>query len=93
MTNTTNFTKDPSDVVDYEIDWGTNWLGTSETINTSTWTVDSGITKDSSTNTTTTATVWLSGGTSGYQYTVTNRIVTNQSRTKEQSLIISVKNQ
>lgn len=89
MTNTNQFTKDPDDVLDFELDWS-SWLGTSETINTSTWTVATGITKDSDTNTTTTATIWLSGGTHGTAYQLTNRIVTNQGRTKDQSIYISV---
>ena len=84
--------KDPNAILDYRIDWGTNWLGASETITTSTWVVDSGITQDRATNTTTTATIWLSGGTHGTKYTVTNRIVTNQGRTNDSSLIITVQN-
>ena len=87
--NTQFYTKDPNAVLDYKIDWGT-WLGASETISTSTWTAATGITVNSSTNTTTTATVWLSGGTAGVQYMVTNRITTNQGRTDDRSLTISV---
>lgn len=86
--NFPTFLKDPNDVLDYQISWA-SWLGTLETISTSTWVVPSGITKDSDTNTTTTTTIWLSGGSSG-QYIVTNRIVTNQGRTKDQSLLIHV---
>lgn len=89
--NSKEFTKDPNAVLDYQISWG-NWLGTSETIATSTWIVDTGITKDSDTNTDTTATIWLSGGEQNIDYTVTNRIVTNQNRTNDQSLTIKVRN-
>ena len=84
------YTKDPASVLDYTIDWGTNWLAAGETISTSAWTVESGITKDSDSNTTTTATVWLSGGTAGTVYTVTNRITTSAGRTAERSLYIKV---
>lgn len=89
-TNTTLKTKDPNAVLDYQISWA-SWLGTSETISSSDWIVDSGITKDTASNTTTTATIWLSGGTDKIDYTVTNRITTNQGRTNDQSLLIQVR--
>ena len=85
------FTKDPSDVLDYTRK-ASKFLG-SDTITTSTWTADSGITIDSDTNDTNSATVWLSGGTVGCQYTVTNRIVTSGGRTKDKSFIIKIEEQ
>jgi len=85
---TQRFTKDPSAVLDYQIDWST-WLGT-DTITTSTWTVPTGITQASATNTTTTATVWVSGGKAGQRYTLVNRIVTAGGRTDERSIEIDV---
>jgi len=88
--NNSLFTKDPDAVLDYQIDW-LAWLG-SDTIATSTWTVGTGITKDSDTNTTTTATIWLSGGTVGTSYSATNRIVTALGRTDERTIQITVKN-
>ncbi len=86
----TLYEKDPSAVLDYQVNWAT-WLGT-DTISTSTWTVPTGLTKDSDTNTTTTATAWLSGGTAGRTYTVTNRIVTAGGRTDERSFQVKVTN-
>lgn len=83
------FTKDPTAVLDYRIDWA-SWLADAETITTSTWTAQTGITIDSSSATTTTTTVWLSGGTARTVYTVTNRITTNQGRTDERTLHITV---
>lgn len=79
--------KDPSAIVDFEIDWSA-WLGT-DTISSSTWTA-TGLTIASSTNTTTSATVWLSGGTIGAAYIVTNQIVTVGGRTDQRSLLIHV---
>lgn len=87
MANT--YIKDPSDVLDYVFDWSA-WLGASETISTSTTTVPSGIVKDSESNTTTAATVWISGGTAGNTYRIANKIVTNQARTVERSVTIQV---
>ena len=66
------FVKDPDATLDYIIDWS-EWLDT-DTISTSTWTVPTGLTNVSDSNTTTTATIWLSGGTAGQRYTVSNRI-------------------
>lgn len=98
------YSKDPDDVLDYHNVFsdpsGLN-DGSSDddgflqgdTIATSTWIVPDGITKDSEVNTTTTTTVWLSGGTIRKSYTVTNRIVTAAGRTKDKSIIIVVKEQ
>lgn len=83
-------TKDPSAVLDYGIDWSA-WLGT-DTIVASTWTVQAGITKGNTSFSATRTLVWLSGGTDGTDYTLTNRIVTAGGRTEERSLIIAVRN-
>jgi len=45
----TRFLKDPDAVLDYGFDWS-DWLADGETISTSTWTVETGITKDSDSN-------------------------------------------
>lgn len=85
---TTRYTKDPDSTLDYQIDWAT-WLD-GDTITTSSWAADSGLTIDSDTNTVTTATVWLSGGTLGQRYEVTNTIVTTAGRTDERSFIVRI---
>lgn len=86
------FIKDPSAVLDYSIDWAA-WLEETspiDTISTSTWTVQSGITQDSESETASKATVWLSGGTAGAIYEVVNRIVTAAGRTDDRTLYIQV---
>ena len=83
------YIKDPDAVLDYTLDWS-SWLADGETISTSSWTVEAGITEDSDTNTSTNATIWLSGGTDGSSYIVTNRITTSESRTDDRSVKISV---
>ncbi len=85
------FTKDPDEVLDYTRDWAT-YLG-ADTIATSTFIVPTGITKTLETNDTTTATVWLSGGTAFVSYIVTNRITTAGGRTVDRSWLINVKEQ
>ena len=86
-------TKDPDAVIDYKFDW-TRWLAetttTTDTISTSSWTVPSGLTKDSDSNTTTSTTVWLSGGTAGTAYQVANRIVTAGGRTADRTMTVYV---
>lgn len=86
------FVKDPIAVLDYQIDWSA-WLTGGETIVTSTWTVPTGIVKDSDNHTTVLTTIWLSGGTTGMRYLLTNRIVTNAipPRTDERTITIAVK--
>jgi len=68
------FLKDPDAVLDYQIDWS-NWLD-GDTIATSSWTVPAGIIKESDSETTEAATIWLSGGTAGTSYECVNRITT-----------------
>ncbi len=85
---TSNFVKDPSDRLDYQIDWSA-WLG-DDAISASAWTVPDGLTEHSSSNTTTAATVWLAGGTAGQDYRVTNQITTAGGRIKQQSITIQV---
>jgi hypothetical protein len=82
------FTKDPHAILDYTIDW-TRWLA-GDTIATSEWLVAAGLTKVADSKTVSSATVWLSGGTAGQSYTVTNRIVTNGGRTEDRSFTIRV---
>lgn len=81
--------KDPDAVLDYAIDWS-DWLQSGETISTSAWTVQTGLTAGSTGNNGTIASIWLSGGTAGTTYTATNRITTNQGRTDDRTLRIPV---
>lgn len=84
-----SYTKDPQAVLDYARDW-TDYLADGESITSSTWVVPDGITKASDSHDASSATIWLSGGTAGELYFITNRIVTNQGRTDDRSLIIRV---
>jgi len=82
------YNKDPTEVLDYTIDWETLLDG--DTISTSEWDVDTGITEDSESETTTLAIIWVSGGTVDKQYTLTNTIVTAGGRTRVRSIAINV---
>lgn len=83
--------KDPNATLDYERDWGPWLAGDGDTIVSSEWIVPDGLTKDSQSTTTTVATVWLSGGTAGQAYEITNRITTSQGRTDDRSILIVVR--
>ena len=86
----TTFTKIVGSVLDYEEDW-TAWLG-SDTIASSSWSVDDSedIVIDSDSNTTTSAIVWLSAGTLGEKYEVTNTIVTAAGRTDSRTIKVTI---
>lgn len=80
--------KDPDSVLDFTFDYSA-WLD-SDTISTSDFTVPSGLTKDSDSNTTTTTTIFLSAGTAFARYEIHNRIVTAGGRTDDRSFVIFV---
>lgn len=88
-------TKDPDEVLDYELDWAdpeTPRLVSGETLLTSTWTVAEGdVVIDSDAFAPTgLATVWLSGGTAG-QNVLLNRVTTSGGRTYDQSVKLRVR--
>lgn len=91
-------TKDPQDRLDYGFDWAAPpptgpWLSDGDTITTSTWTVtgpDSLLVIDDDDHTTTVTRAWLTGGTLGESYKVTNHITTAQGRQRDRTLVIRI---
>lgn len=83
------FLKDPDAVLDYGFDWS-DWLADEEIISESTWTVEDGITKDSDSKTNTVTTIWLSGGSAGVEYIMTNHIVTSDGREDDRSFRVKI---
>jgi hypothetical protein len=85
----TTFTKDPAAHLDYALDWNT-WLEDGEAITASTWETPDGITEatPAPTHGDGRTVIWLSGGTPGQLYRVTNRVTTTAGRTDERSLSI-----
>ena len=80
--------KDPQAVLDYGFDWS-DWLN-GDVISTSSWQVETGITLDSYENTSQVTTAWLSGGSLGRRYTVTNHIVTAGGREDDRTIIVKM---
>jgi hypothetical protein len=83
--------KDPQAVLDYTVDW-TDWLVTGDTITSHTVTVPAGITEDSSTDTDTAVTAWISGGTAGTRYDVVYHITTTAGRQDDRTITLTVQN-
>jgi hypothetical protein len=85
------FVKDPGATLDYSFDWGP-WLG-SDILATSNWVVEVGLTviPASESFTDTITTLFISGGTDGEEYIITNVVTTNGSRTDERSIEIKVR--
>lgn len=79
--------KDPDSVIDYGVDWS-RWLRDGETISTSTWLVEDGLTIEREAFSDTITTVVLSGGTVNTQYTITNRVVTSFGAIDDRSMKI-----
>ena len=82
------FIKDPDAVLDYQWTFA-SWLPSGDTIVSATVTADTGLTLDSTSNTTTTVTAWLSGGTVGEKYSVRCRITTAGGRTDDRTITLN----
>lgn len=89
------YVKDPGDVKDYKIDWTSHLLVNGvagDTVTVSTWVVQTGITQTTPAPsfTTTSTTIWLTGGTAGSEYRITNHVTTAQGRQFERSFFVNV---
>ena len=84
--------KGTNEVYSYTVQWSAEL--DADTISTSSWTVDAGITNDNDVDDGgTTTTIDLSGGTAGITYKLTNIITTAASNTHEKDIFIKVQNQ
>lgn len=82
--------KDPNAVLDYVVDW-TDWLAPlADVIVTVEWVPSAGITVVSSSNTSTTATAFCSGGVVDAEEFVTCRITTAGGRTDDRTIHFSM---
>lgn len=82
--------KDPNAVLDYTVDW-TDWLTpVADVIVSVEWVPSTGITVVSSSNTSTTATAFVSGGVVDADEFVTCRITTAGGRTDDRTIYFSM---
>jgi hypothetical protein len=88
----TTFKKDPDAVLDYTFDWSAYLAPISDTIASATFVADTGLTTTNPSHTTTTATVFVSGGTAGQSLNLTCRIVTSSGRTDDRSVTLKIAN-
>lgn len=85
--------KDPNEVLDYQFDWGAEYLG-ADTIASSAWTsTPSGLTHVSTsvTGDDTEANIRIDGGLDGQDYTVTNHVVLDSGQEAERSFLLKVR--
>ena len=80
--------KDPNSTLDYAFDWS-SWLG-SDSLASHTIIADSRLTVNSSSQSATSVTVWLSGGTAGYLHDVTCRVTTTGGRIDDRTITLDV---
>jgi len=73
---------------DFQLDW--SLVVGVDSIASSVWTITTGLTQVSSSNTTTSATVRLTGGVPGHSYTASNVVTLLSGVTQIQSLLIPV---
>lgn len=86
----TTFMKDPTAILDYAVDWSA-WLS-GDTIATSTWTVPTGLTLVRLDFTPSQGVAWISGGTVGQTYFLTNTITTAAGREDSRMITVLVEN-
>jgi hypothetical protein len=84
------YKKDPNATLDYTFDWAPYLTPIADTIASATFVFDAALTKVSQSNTTMTATAYMSGGTLGEKHTLTCRIVTAGGRTDDRSITLLI---
>ncbi len=84
--------KDPTEVKDYDINWLPE-LGPADTVASSVWTIiaGTGLTINSNIFTTTLTKVWLSGGTLGQTYLLSNTITSAGGRTETETATLRIR--
>ena len=80
--------KDSDDIKSFTLNWANDLSGI--TISSAAWTLDSGITADSTANDDTTATVKISSGTSGMTYKVACAITCSNSDVYDKFFLLRV---
>lgn len=84
------YKKDPNAILDYTFDWGPYLAPLTDTISSVTWIASAGLTTSGPTHTTTTATVFVSGGDLDTTETLTCRIVTAGGRTDDRTIALKI---
>lgn len=85
-----SYKKDPNATLDYTFDWTAYLTPLADTIASVSWVLPVGLTNVSQSNTTMTATVFVSGGTLGESLQLTCRITTAGGRTDDRSITLKI---
>ncbi len=88
---------DPEETKDYELDWSSVLEPISDTISSSSWTLEAkaatdGLSSVQETNTSDTTVIWLTGGEVENLYRLTNEITTAGGRTLHRTILLEVDN-
>lgn len=83
--------KHPDEELDYQLDWSSR-LAEGEVIETATWEIEAGLVKLSDSHTDTTTTIWLSGGTPPKTAHITCTVETDQGRTMQEAVDLTIRN-
>lgn len=83
-----DFIKDPDSTEDFPFNWAPELDG--DTIDTVAWSLPDGLTQVSTSNTTTVATIFVSGGSEGMTYRIRCRITTVGGRTWDKTANVKV---
>lgn len=83
--------QDPQAVLDWTIDWS-DWLPAGDVIASHAVTVPAGMTENSSADTDTTVTAWISGGTVDTSYEINYHITTTAGRQDDRTLTLRCQN-
>lgn len=84
------YKKDPNATLDYTVDWGPYLAPLGDTIASVLWVLSSGLVQVSVSNTTTTATIFVSGGVIDTDETLTCRITTAGGRIDDRSITLKI---
>lgn len=85
-----SYKKDPNATLDYTFDWTAYLTPLADTIASVIWVLPVGLTNVSQSNTSMTATVFVSGGTLGESLQLTCRITTAGGRTDDRSITLKI---
>ena len=85
-----SYKKDPNATLDYTFDWTAYLMPLADTIASVSWVLPVGLTNVSQSNTSMTATVFVSGGTLGESLQLTCRITTAGGRTDDRSITLKI---
>jgi hypothetical protein len=84
------YKKDPAAILDYSFDWGPYLTPLVDAIATVTWVATGTLVVSTQSNTTTTATAFVSGGALDATETLTCRITTTGGRTDDRSISLKI---